>query len=165
MNAILPRQAHNNYAGHRAALWLLGLYIALKLAMSFNSIFNTAYVAAGPDAIPLHSFSDEAVREVLSLFALMALGQLALVLIALVVLVRYRTLVPLVTTVLLGEAIARRLIVQSYAVARTDMSSTAFVINVGLIAVLAAALVLSMRGSKAHEVRPLPAAQRSRYNR
>ena len=55
LERLFPRQADNGFEGHRAALWLLGLLIALKLAMSLNSIFNTESVAAGADGIPLAS--------------------------------------------------------------------------------------------------------------
>jgi hypothetical protein len=54
------------------------------------------------------------------LFALMSLGQLTLSVIALTMLTRYRAVVPFVYLVLLGEQIARRVIVQSYAVVRTE---------------------------------------------
>ena len=56
LNRLFPRQVDNRFDGHRAALWLLGLYIALKLVMGFNSIFNTAAIVSGPDGIPLDSF-------------------------------------------------------------------------------------------------------------
>ena len=45
LDRLFPRQADNRFPGHRAALWLLGVYVALKLVMSSNSIFNAA---AGP---------------------------------------------------------------------------------------------------------------------
>ena len=83
--------------------------------MSLNSIFNTESVAVGADGIPLASFGPEAARQVLLLFALLALGQLAIALVALTALIRYRALVPFVYLVLLGEQLARRLIAQNYA--------------------------------------------------
>jgi len=105
LNRLFPRQVDNRFDGHRAALWLLGLFIALKLVMSVNSILNTASIATG-DGIPLDSFGPAAAREVLTLFALMALGQLALALIALTALIRYRALVPVIYLLLLGERLA-----------------------------------------------------------
>lgn len=149
---LFPRQVDISFAGHKAALWLLGLYIALKLAMSLNSILNTAKVATGADGIPADSFPPAAAREVLTLFALTGLGQLGLALIALAALIRYRGLVSFIYFVLLGEAVARRVIVQSYAVVRTDAASVAFAINMGLLAVLALGLLLSLiRTSNWHE--------------
>jgi hypothetical protein len=81
---------------------------------------------------------------VLLLFALLALGQLMLAVTALTVLIRYRALVPLIYALLLAEQIARRLIVESYAVTRTATSSAGFYVNYGLLALLAIGLVLSL---------------------
>ena len=144
LNRLFPAQADNRFGGHRSALWLLGLYVALKLVMGVNSIFNTASVAVGADGIPLDQFGNDAAREVLKLFALTSLGQLTLALIALAILVRYRALVPLITLVLLGEHLARRAIVQGYAVAGTGGSAVGLSINLGLLALLAMTLALSL---------------------
>ena len=144
LSRILPPQADNRFAGRRAALWLLALYIALKLVMSLNSIFNTESVAVGADHIPLDSYGPAAAREILTLFSLTSLGQLALVLVALKILVRYRSLVPFIYAVLLAEHLARRLIVESYSVVRSDGGSTALYINLGLMALLALGLLLSL---------------------
>lgn len=141
---LFPGQADNRFGGLRPALWLLGLLIALKLLMSLNSILNTASVAAGADGIPLDSFGPAAARQVLLLFALMALGHLALTLVALTVLIRYRALVPSVYLMLLGEHIARRVIVQSYKVAGAESTAIANYVNYGLLTLLALGLALSL---------------------
>ena len=141
---LFPRRADNAFGGHRAALWLLGLFIALKLVMSINSIWNTASVAAGGDGLPLDSFGPAAARAVLMLFALMSLGQLTLAVIALTALIRYRAMVPFIYLVLLGEQLARRIIVQSYEVARTEASPAGRYVNFALLALLAIGLVLAL---------------------
>ena len=76
MNRLFPTQVDNRFEGHRAALWLLGLFVALKLAMSVNSLLNTAAVASGADGLPLDSFGSAAAQTVLMLFALLSLGQM-----------------------------------------------------------------------------------------
>ena len=144
LGRLLPRHADNRFDGLRAALWLLGLVIVLKLAMGLNSIVNTASVASGADGIPLDSFGPGAARQILLLFALMALGQVVLTLIALSVLIRYRTLVPLIYLVLLGEHLARRLIVASYAAPGAPSTAIAGIVNYGLLALLALGLLLSL---------------------
>lgn len=150
LNRLFPGQVDNTYDGYRAALWLLGLFIALKLAMSVNSMLNTASVAAGADGLPLDNFGPAAARAVLMLFALVALGQLTLAVIALVTLIRYRAMVPFIYLVLLAEQLARRFIVQGYAVERTDGTPAGWYVNLGLLALLTLGLVLSL----------LPARQR-----
>jgi len=144
LNRIFPRQADNTFGGQRAALWLLGLFIALKLAMSINSIWNTASVAAGADGLPLDSFGPAAARAVLMLFALTALGQLTITVFALATLIRYRAMVPFIYLVLLGEQLARRFIVDSYAVARTEGVPVGRYVTFGLLALLTLGLVLSL---------------------
>lgn len=143
LERLLPRQIDNRFEGQRAALWLLGLLIAVKLVMSVNSILNTAKVAAGADGIKLDSFGPEAAREVVTLFALTALGQLALTLIALTVLIRWRAMVPFMFMVLAGEQLVRRLIVQSNDVARTG-ADIGWYVGYGFLALLTIGLALSL---------------------
>ena len=150
LNRLFPRQVDNSFGGHRAALWLLGLFVALKLVMSVNSMLNTASIATG-DGLPLDSYGPAAARAVLMLFSLSALGQLALAAIALTVLIRYRAMVPFLYLVLLGEQLARRVIVQSYAVPRTETSPVIWFLTFGLVGLLTLGLVLSL----------LPARKRS----
>ena len=144
LDRLFPRQADNRFGGHRAALWLLGLLVALKLVIGFNSIFNTASVAAGADGIALDSFGAAAAREVLTLFALTALGQLVLALVALAVLIRWRALVPFLFLVLLAEQLARRLIVQANAVERAASGAVGWYVTYGVLVLLVIGLVLSL---------------------
>ena len=141
---LFPKQLDNRYEGQRAALWLLGVYVALKLAMSTNSILNTAKVATGADGIPLDRFGPLAAQEVLTLFALVGVGQLALAILSTIALIRYRAMVPLLFLLLLFEAVCRRVVVWSFAAERSAQGAGGFYINVGLLALLAAGLVLSM---------------------
>jgi len=144
LNRLFPRQVDNTFDGHRAALWLLGLFLALKLVMSVNSILNTASVATGGDGLPLDSFGPAAARTVLMLFALTSLGQLTITLIALTTLIRYRAMVPFIYLVLLGEQLARRFIVNSYAVVRTEGAPVGWYVNFALLVLLTLGLVLSL---------------------
>ena len=148
LKPLFPRQVDNTFGGYPAALWLLGLFIALKLAMSVNSMLNTAAVAAGADGLPLDSFGPAAARAVLMLFALVALGQLMLAVIALVTLIRYRALVPFIYLVLLGEHLARRFIVQGYAVERIEGTPVGWYVNAGLLTLLTIGLVLSLTSGR-----------------
>lgn len=156
LDRLFPRQVDNRFDGQRAALWLLGLLVALKLVVALNSIFNTALVAEGADGIPLGSFGPDAAREVLALFALVALGQLILALIALAALIRWRALVPFLYLVSLVEMLARRLIVQTHDIARAEASPIAWYVTWGVLALLALGLLLSLiparRGASLEEI-------------
>ena len=145
LSRLFPKQFDNRYDGRTAALWLLGLLIALKLVMSVNSILNTQSVAAGADGIPLDSYSAQAARQVLLLFAMVALGQLAIALTALLALVRYRAMVPFAFLLLTAEHVGRRLIVWTNSASPpAGNPSPGFYINMGLLAVLLLGLVLSL---------------------
>ena len=145
LERLFPAEAGNRFPGHRAALWLLALLVFLKLAMSLNSIFNTQSVAVGADGFRIAEYGADGGRAVLMLFALAALGQLALTLVALTALLRYRALVPLVYLLLTAEHLARRLIVESYAVERSGSGGPiAWYVNLGLLALLALGLALSL---------------------
>ena len=144
IHRLFPRRVDNRFDGHRSALWLFGLLVALKLVVGLNSILNTESVAVGADGIPLAGFGPEAAREVLTLFALTALGQLMLALIALAALVRWRALVPFLYLVSLAELIARRLIVESNALERAASSPVAWYVTWGVLGLVALGLALSL---------------------
>lgn len=141
---LFPAQADNRFEGLRPALWLLGVVIALKMIMGVRSILDTRAVAEGADGIPLDSFGPEAAREVLLLFALMAVGHLFLELVALMALLRYRALVPLAYLMLLSEHVVRRLVAQSYAMPGAGSTAVAQYVNYGLLTLLAAGFALSL---------------------
>ena len=145
---LFPRQADNRFAGYRAALWLFGVLIVLKLVIGLNSIFNTASVAAGADGIPLASFGPAAAREVLLLFALTSLGQLVLAVVGLAVLIRWRSLVPFFYLVALAEMLARRAIVEAHEVSRAGAGDVGWYVTYGVLALLALGLALSLAPSR-----------------
>lgn len=154
LSRLFPSPADNRFEGLRPALWLLGVLIFLKVAMSLNSIFNTESVAVGADGIPLASYGPAAARQVLLLFALLSLAQLTLSLIALTVLIRYRTLVPFVYLVLLGEQLARRAIARTYSAPGARMTDTAWYVNYGLLTLLVLGLALSLIARREKAGRP-----------
>ena len=150
LDRLLPARIDNDFRGHRAALWLLGIHVALKLIMSVNSILNTRTVAAGADGLRLDTLPADGVQVLLMLFALVAIGQLVLTLVALLALVRYRAMVPLVFALLLLDQLCRRALVFGYAVPRDGSVGT--YINLGLTAILLVGLVLSLTGPRYRRV-------------
>ena len=94
-NQILPRQVDNTYRGYKLALWLFGLVLFMKIAMSLNSIFNGYSVASSADGIPIDTYPSAAARTVISLFALLGLSNFVICLLCTLVLLRYRSMIPL----------------------------------------------------------------------
>lgn len=140
---LLPEYAGSTYTGHKFALWLFGLVIAVKAAMGLNAIFNTYMVATRADGVPLATFPPAAVQTVLALFAIWGLGHFVLCLVGLLVLVRYRSLVPFMFVVLLVEQLARKLILLFIPIVRTGRPGGIYV-NLGLLAAMALGLGLAM---------------------
>ena len=151
LDRLLPQSADNTYRGFRLALWLFAVLVLMKLAMSVNSIFNGRSVASGADGIPLDSYTPAGAQAVVSLFAIWGLGHLTLCVMCVVVLVRYRALIPFMFALLLLEHLSRRLVGYYLPIARTG-SPPAPILNLVLFALEIAGLALSLRG------RPGPAA-------
>ncbi len=149
LERLFPKQLDNRFDGHRLALWLLGAYLALKLVMSVNSIVNAGSVASGADGFRLESYGGDGANAVLMLFALVALGQLTLTVLGITALLRYRAMIPFVFLLLLGEHAARRLIVQAYAVERSQAVPVGAPVNLILLAVLIVGLALSLWPARA----------------
>jgi hypothetical protein len=144
LNPLLPRQVDNDYRGHKAALWVLALLLLMKVSMSVNSIFNGRLVASSADGIPLDTFTAAGAQTVVSLFAILGLSQLTICLLGILVLVRYRALLPFLFSLLLLEYVGRRLIFHYLPVPRTG-TPPGYTINLILLALMVVGLVLSLR--------------------
>lgn len=143
LTRFLPRQVDNTYQGSRIALWLFGLLVLLRLVMSVNSIFNARDVASSADGIPLDTFPPAAAQTVISLFAILALANLIICLLCIVVLVRYRALVPFMFVLLLLHSLGRKLIFEFMPVVRAG-TPPASMINAVLLTLMVAGLALSL---------------------
>jgi hypothetical protein len=140
---FLPRVADNMYRGHKLALWILGVVVLMKMAMSLNSIFNGRLVAQKADGLPLDSYPAAAAGTILALLALWAFAHLILSLLGILALVRYRSLVPFVFVLLLIEHLGRKAIIQTIPIARS-VSAPASAINLALVALMIVGLALSL---------------------
>lgn len=147
-NTLLPDRPADRYDGRKAALWILALIILLELAIGFRSVFAAAAVATSADGIPLSSYPAAAARTVVSLFALLGMSRLVLGLLGVVVLARYRALVPLTFALLLLDALGRRLVLGYRPIARSGGAGGSAVTLLVLGLVLAG-LMLSLWRRKA----------------
>ncbi len=110
MFAKFARGADNDYRGNKFAVWLFGVTIILKGIIGTNSMISSYQIATGADGIPVETFSPPAQQTVLSLFSMLGLEQIALCVVGLAVLVRYRTLIPLMFAVMVADQLARKVI-------------------------------------------------------
>ena len=143
LDRLLPQTVDNTFRGHWLAPWFLGVLVFARTAMGLNTIFNGRSVAVTADGIPLDRYAPDAARAVLSLFAIWGQAQVAFGLLGLVVLLRYRGLIPFVFALLLFEHLGRRLILAMLPIERTG-SPPGFGVNVVLIALTVAGLALSL---------------------
>jgi hypothetical protein len=143
LGALLPRSVDNTYRGHRLALWLLGLLVFMKGSIGLGTILNGRSAAISADGIPLETFTPAGEQAFVALFAAWGLAQLMLNLIGLVVLVRYRALVPFMFVVLLLEHLLRKGIFLLLPIPRTGAPPGVF-INLALVAVMVVGLALSL---------------------
>jgi len=143
LDLFLPRQIDNTYRGQKAALWLFAVLLLMKTAMSLNSIFNGRSVATRADGIPVDTFTPAGAQAVVFLFAIWGLGHLVISLLGVGVLIRYRSLVPFMFTLLLLEHLARRLIAYLLPIVRTGTPPAVYV-NLGFTTLMFVGLALSL---------------------
>ena len=143
LSRLVPQRIDNTYTGRRVALWLFGLVVVLKGAMGGNALFNGYVVASSADGIPLDTYPPEAAQAVVSLFGLWGVGHVVLILLGLLVLVRYRAMVPLMFGVLLVEQLGRKVVTMALPIARPGDAPGSFV-SVGLLVLMIVGLGLSL---------------------
>ena len=140
---LLPRRADNEYSGRKVALWIFGLVVFAKLAMGVNTMLNGRSVASTADGIPLDTYTPAGAQAFVSVFALLGVAHLVLGLLCVLVLVRYRTLVPLMFTLLLLEHLGKRVVHQMMPIERTG-TPPGSAINLTLLALMVVGLALSL---------------------
>jgi len=144
IDRLLPQRIDNTYRGSKLALWLFALLLFMKVAMSVNSIFNPSSVASSADGIPLDTYTPAAARTIVSLFALLGLSHFVICLLGILVLVRYRSMIPFMFALLLLEHLSRRLILHFTPIVRTG-TPPGFYVNLVLLAVMLVGLALSLQ--------------------
>lgn len=139
---LFPRVADNRYTGRKLGLWLFAL-TPLKIAMGINVMLNAPTVAQSADGIPVEAFAEPGRAAFLFMFAAWGLAQLVFGLAGLVVLVRYRSLVPLAFVALLVEQLGRKLLHLYWPIERVGTSPGTY-INATLLGIIVLGLLLSL---------------------
>ena len=144
LQRLLPQRIDNTFRGHRLALWLFGVLVLMKGGIGLGTIFNGRSAATTADGIPLDTFSPAGEQAFVSILAAWGLSQLMLNLIGLLVVIRYRAMVPFMFALLLLEHLSRRLIFLVLPIASTG-TSPGFFVNLVIVAVMIVGLALSLR--------------------
>jgi hypothetical protein len=143
---MFPSTTDFTYRGSTLALWLLGLVLLLKLAIALGAVFNGHYAASVADGIPIDSYTPQGAQAFLWLFASLGLSQFMLAAVGVVLLARYRALVPLFLLLLIVEYVARKGVNAYFPIMRTDQAPGG-AINWAIFGVIVLAFMLSLRQS------------------
>jgi hypothetical protein len=106
LDRLLPQRLDNGYRGHKLAPWLFGVVVAVKSAQSLAIIFAGYSTARDADGIPLDSYPAAAAATMVSVLAQGSLWRLIFCLLGVVVLLRYRSAVPLILALLVLNYLA-----------------------------------------------------------
>lgn len=144
LDQLLPRRIDNSYRGHKLALWLFAVVVFMKTSIGLSTIFNGRNAAITADGIPLDTFTPAGAQAFVSLFAAWGLAHAMIGSLCILVLIRYRAMVPVMYSLLLLEHLSRKLIFFVMPIAKTG-TPPGFYINLALVAVMIVGLVLSLR--------------------
>ena len=143
LGLLFPRVIDNRFRGRWLGYWLLAPVLFLKIGIAFASIL-TPRAANNADAIDLSTYSKAALRDAMTSTALLGLLHLCIGLFCLFAMIRYRAMVPLIYLWLLAEFLGRRIVFALYPMERTPGLSSGSIVNLGLLAMMALGLALSV---------------------
>ena len=103
MKYLLPKTIDNDYKGSKAPLYLFYLVIPYTIIRSLIHLFSPDGGAQSIATIPLHSFTKNASDTIIHLFAEWGLSQLLFGFLYIVVLIKYKSLIPLMYLFLIIE--------------------------------------------------------------
>lgn len=140
---LFPRTIDNTFRGQWIGFWLLAPLLVLKLGIAIASIVTPGR-ANSADAIDLSSYSAAALRDAMTTTALLGLLHLSIALMGVLVMVRYRAMVPLIYFWLLAEFLGRRVVLALYPMDRVAGLSSGSIVNIILLALMLVGLALSL---------------------
>ena len=155
LTRLFPKQIDNDYRGHVLALWLLVPLALMKFLQGANvagllGTGNSRQILETVDNVPVGAFPAEAASYLVFLFAAWGVGVFILGLLGVVVLLRYRTMIPLMYLLLLIEQVGRQALATIH-LDRPFMSlaaSPANLINWGFLVAMAIGLLVSLSGRR-----------------
>ena len=147
LRRLFPAVIDNRFRGRRLALWLFVPLALMKLALGTAHMFRADGGAQSVSRMPLDTYPEGAAQNIIGLMARMGLEQVLLGALFLVVLLRYRALIPLMYLVMVLHYLAARGVglMKPLAVAGATGTGTMYLVIAALSAV---GLVLSLSGRR-----------------
>jgi hypothetical protein len=160
---VFPRQFDNAYRGHWLGIALFAAIVLLKAIQGFNSIVFTHRIMVGADGIPVDRFDPVAASTAVAMFALLGMYLLVVPLQCLVVLVRYRAMIPFMYLLLLVMQLASRMILFVHPIVRSGENGgqpIGVYINLGILTLTFVGFALSLLDRSAVRTRIMPEGSR-----
>lgn len=110
LNKILPTSITNTFSGKKIALYI---FIIITLITIVRSIIHIVAADGGAQSIagfPIDTYSADASKLVVLIFSMWGLSQLLMALVYVAVLIKYKSLIPLMYVLIITEYVARLLI-------------------------------------------------------
>jgi hypothetical protein len=148
---LVPASIDNRYGGHGSALVLLALIAFARTMQGMESLVNARETMVRADGIPLDSYGSGAADAAVGLFSLLGMHMLAIPLLSVLVLVRYRAMVPLMFLMLLAIQIGSRIVLWIHPIARAagpGAHAIGFYVNLAILALTAIGFLLSLAGKR-----------------
>lgn len=143
LERLLPQSLDNTFRGHRLALWLFGLVAFMKGLQSLSIMFAGYSTVSGADGIPLATYPPAVAQTVMSVFAQGSVWRLTFCLLAFVVLVRYRSAVPLMLAFFAANYLAAQAMLYTVPLVRVG-NPVGPLVNLVLFSLMVVALALSL---------------------
>lgn len=150
LSRMFPAVVDNRFRGHVLALWLFVPLALMKMALGLAHIFRADGGAQSVSTMPLDTYPAGAAQNIIGLMARMGLEQLLLGLLFVLVLLRYRAMIPLMYVVAVLHYLGHTGIVSMKPLALAGTSG-ASAIHLVIAALSLAGLVLSLSGRGYHE--------------
>ncbi len=155
LTPLLPRQIDNDFRGHVVAIWLLVPVVLAKFLQGANvagllGTEKSRQVLEGVDKVPVSTFPAEAASQLVFSFSVWGLGIFVLGLLGVIVLLRYRAMIPLMYVLLLIEQLGRKAL-STVHLGRPFLSldpSPANIINWIFLSLIVVGLLLSLVGRR-----------------
>lgn len=95
MNVLLPKVADNKLNAHRVTYWVLWFYVFKSMFAGAVHMFASDGGAQSIGSVKLDTFTQEGADSVVTMFGLWGMEQFVIGFIVLVILLRYKSLLPL----------------------------------------------------------------------
>lgn len=106
---LLPTKITNQYSGNKIALYFFVAIVSITIVRSLIHIFSFDGGSQSIAGFPLDNFPQEAGSIIILMFCLWGISQLIIGIIYLIVLIRYKSLLPLMYVLLFIEYTSRLL--------------------------------------------------------